>query len=215
MLKRLIIAIVIICIFTVLATQTPLENLLFQYKGQPIDPYEEVDVLNQIQVMSAEEAGKGSENGEDLHKGISLPTHLEIPTLDVSASIYGVGLTSEGAMDTLNGPTPIAWYKYGSIPGQEGNTLLAGHRDWNGAIGTLFYLETMRIGDTLVITFENGKKQTFILESNNIYDIDKIPENVMSLKGESRVTVITCAGDYNKNTGLYKSRAVAIFKKMN
>jgi LPXTG-site transpeptidase (sortase) family protein len=215
--SRILAAIGVIVVFFLLATQTPLEKWVFQYKGQPASSY---DVINQIQVIENDEEVQEIEKihkdiAEKKHQNKSKPVKLEIPSLEVSAPIYGVGLTKNGAMATLDGPTVIAWYKYSSIPGQEGNAILAGHRDWNGALGTLFYLETMKKGDKLIITFEDGHTETFQLESNHLYHQDHIPEHVMDLDGESRVTVITCAGKYIRGNGGYQSRAVAVFKKIN
>lgn len=212
MLKRLIIAIVIFGGFLFVATQTPLEKYFFQYKSADVNPYD----VNQYQIVDEADVSQiEEENRKDIHVNESKPTKLEIPSLNVSATIHEVGLTSKGAMATLNGPTPIAWYKYGAIPGGEGNAILAGHREWNGVMGTLFYLETMKKGDTLKITYEDGLTQKFELVSSNLYPMNDVPKEVMELDGESRLTIITCGGTFNKKRLSYDSRVVTIFKAVN
>ncbi|WP_162985727.1 class F sortase [Virgibacillus halodenitrificans] len=218
--KRFLSAISIIALFYLIATQTPLERWIFQYEENPAESYK---LVNQIQVVSDKETAetvKELENGqkkiaEKKHKNKSIPTRLELPSIHVSAQINKVGLAPNGAMDTLDGPTLIAWYQFSSIPGQEGNAILAGHRDWEGQLGTLFYLERMELGDELIITFEDGHTETFELVSNNLYPETDVPEHVMDLNGDSRITVITCAGTFNKQTGHYDSRVVGVFQKIN
>lgn len=213
MLKRIIGAIAIISIFVLLATKTPLKFFIFNEKGNIPDPYEKIDVLNQIQILNSKKATEEALKHAKETEGRK-PVHLEIPSIKVSASIFGVGLTKTGTMDTLKGPTSIAWYKYGAIPGEKGNAILAGHRDWNGVLGSLYNLEKMKIGDKLTITYEKGHKRIFKLVSNRIYLINEIPKEAMSLEGDTRVTIITCAGKYDSKTQLYDSRAIAVFKKL-
>lgn len=216
--SRLLSAIGVIILFFILATQTPLEKWVFQYQGTSSTSTNE---MNQIQVIPDKETIEKVKEIEETQKKIaeqkhqnnSKPTKFEIPSLNVSAPIQGVGLTPNGAMDTIDGPTIIAWYKYSSIPGQEGNALLAGHRDWGGQLGTLFYLETMDIGDKLIVSYEDGHTETFYLVSNKLYPENNVPNHVMDLEGKSRITVITCAGKFNKKTGHYDSRAVSVFQK--
>lgn len=219
--RRLLLAIGVVGLFFVIATQTPLERWVFQYQAAPTLNSETSVGVNQFQVVSEEQVEKIKEIeevqkkvAEKKHENKSKPIKLELPSIYVSAPIYGVGLAPNGAMDTIDNARDIAWYQYSSIPGQEGNALLAGHRDWGKQLGTLFYMETMDIGEELIITYEDGHKETFQLVSNEIYLASEVPEHVMELDGESRITIITCGGKFNRKTGHYDSRVVAVFQKI-
>lgn len=219
---RILSALGVIAMFFLIATQTPLEKWIFQYEAKPLasEPYDEV---NQFQVVNDKESLERVKEIEETQKKIaekkhenkSKPIKMELPSIHVSAPINGVGLTPNGAMAAIDSPTLIGWYRYSSIPGQEGNSLLAGHRDWGSQLGTLFFMETMDLGDELIITYEDGHTETFQLVSNEIYPETKIPDHVMDLGGESRITIITCAGTFNKKTRHYDSRAVGVFQKIN
>lgn len=216
MFKRLIIALSIFAILAILATQTPLEDYFFEYKAVGnANPYGEIDDMQEIQVVDKQEVQRVTEqNKKDIHVNQSKPTKLEIPSLKESAQIKEVGLTHNGAMETVRGAKTVGWYKFGAIPGENGNALLAGHRDWYREMGTFFKLDKMKEGDELIISFDDESTQTFQLVSNTMYPLDAVPEEIMAVEGESRVTLITCGGIFNKNTGTYDSRVVAVFKKI-
>lgn len=210
MLKRLLIASCIFVVFYILATQTALEDYFFDYHSNANQNYE-----NQYQVVEEDEVAEIIElNKKEVYVNSAKPINLSLPSIKIEAAIQEVGITNKGAMETIDDPNPIAWYKFGALPGEEGNALLAGHREWYGEIGSLFKLDKMKMGDELIITYEDGHTQKFELVSNTLYKLDEVPKEVMSVNGESRVTLITCAGKFSKRMGTYDSRLIAIFKKV-
>jgi len=68
------------------------------------------------------------------------PVRLAIAALEVDTFVVGVGVTSQGDMDTTKEPYGIAWYTRGASPGWKGNALLAGHNYWNGIPGSFVIL---------------------------------------------------------------------------
>lgn len=141
-----------------------------------------------------------------------VPEMILIPNLHIEAPIQAVGLDNEGRMATIPSPDAIAWYKYGSTPGQVGNSILAGHRDWKGSLGSFRGIERLETGDEVIIRFDNGSAATFKVESNHTYRLNDVPDTVMDLSGESRVTLITCAGPFVKKAGGYQNRVVVVLK---
>lgn len=212
---RGLMATVVIVGFILLANFTPLKDIVFLYE----DAAETYGGLNEIQIIESDEV---TTTIMDLEKDatkelndstLSKPKQIEIPTLKVIAPVKEAGLTKSGAMATFNDAKTIAWYKYGAIPGQDGNAILAGHKDYNGKLGTLFYLEKMKKDETIVITYEDGRVETFGLVSNTLYPLDKVPSDVMELNGKQRLTIITCGGKFDREKGGYQSRVVTVFEK--
>lgn len=211
MLKRLLITSFVLGFIYFLSTQPAFEEYFFDYRSSANQP----NYTDQHRIVEEEEVAEIVElNKQIVYENTSKPISLKIPSLKVSAAIQEVGLTSNGAMETIDDPEPIGWYKFGALPGGEGNALLAGHREWYGELGSLFKLEKMKVGEDLIISYENGQTQTFELVSNVLYKLDEVPKEVMAVDGEARVTLITCAGTYSKRMGTYDSRAVAVFKKV-
>ena len=66
---------------------------------------------------------------------VPVPLALELPSLGVTASVIGVGLTQKNAMDAPTGPAgdPVwqqtFWYRGSAVPGARSTALIAGHID--------------------------------------------------------------------------------------
>nr|WP_272945331.1 class F sortase [Paenibacillus gorillae] len=106
----------------------------------------------------------------------------------------------------------MEWYKFGAMPGQEGNAILAGHRDWKGSFGNFRDIEKLDVGDVVTIRFDKGSKKIFNVALNNTYRLDDVPEMVMDLAGDSRVTLITCGGRFDKKFAGYQNTIVIVLK---
>jgi LPXTG-site transpeptidase (sortase) family protein len=143
-----------------------------------------------------------------------IPEMISIPNLHVEAPIKAVGLDDEGRMATIPSADTIAWYEYGSTPGQVGNSILAGHRDWKGKLGSFRNIEKLNKGDEVSIRFNDGSVKSFIVISNETYSLKDVPEVVMDLGGEERTTLITCAGRFIKEAGGYQNRVVVVLKSL-
>lgn len=141
-----------------------------------------------------------------------IPVRIAIPTFEIDAPIEPVGLDNEGRVDTIPDASTVGWYKLGPSPGAQGNAILDGHRDWKGELGSLRPIERLKPGEAVIIAYEDGSRQTFSVESNNTYSLDGVPESVMELSGEARVTLITCSGRFIKEQGGYQSRVVVVIK---
>lgn len=141
------------------------------------------------------------------------PKRIVIPDLNVNALIEPVGLDSAGRVGTIENPAVIAWYKYGAIPGDRGNAILAGHRDGRGKLGSFGNIERLEPDSSIEIEFEDGSRKMFVVQTNDTYLLNKVPEEVMQLNGGQRVTLITCGGKYVKEKGGYQSRVVVILKQ--
>ena len=147
-------------------------------------------------------------------KQLVQPVSISIPRLGVHAPVKPVGLDLAGRMATIPNPHVIAWYAQGAAPGAPGNAILAGHRDWNGVLGTFWSLESLAIGSHVKIHLSNGSDEVFQVTSNHAYPANAVPSSVMSLTGPTRTTLITCVGDFVRSAGGYQSRVVVILQKV-
>jgi hypothetical protein len=151
---------------------------------------------------------------------VSVPLEVEIPSLNISAPILGVGLTSENVMDSPKGPIgdPIwhtaFWYRGGGIPGNIGTATIAAHvNDPLGRPEIFANLEDLRPGDLIIIHLKyttmdirftvNEVKVYSVKESSDpavltrIYGAGPVAGTAPqpSPDGLSHLTLITCAGD--------------------
>lgn len=160
--------------------------------------------------------------GLDLRSGpVETTLEIEIPALEVTAHILGVGLTKENVMDAPKGPYgdpswhAAFWYRGSSIPGAVGTATIAGHvNDLVGRAEIFMRLKRLKPGDLIII---HDKETLFEIEFTvdevvlysikesstpevleRIYGIGPVtglgPQP--SLDGLAHLTLITCAGNY-------------------
>ncbi len=142
----------------------------------------------------------------------SLPVKLTFQRTQVTVNILPVGLDKDGRMIVKDGLETASWYQQSAIPGNQGNALIAGHRDWKGVLGGFQYLETIQKNEKVLIQYEDKEIRTFQVVEKNVYPMNEVPEEAMNIQGESRVTLITCTGKFIREKGGYQSRIIVILQ---
>ena len=141
------------------------------------------------------------------------PIRMRIPALTLDYEVQDTGATKTGAMIIVPELTIISWYRSSAIPGNEGNAILGGHNMWGGVRSPLFTLDELIIGDEMEMDYSDGTSLKFCLESVFVYPLATAPADlILDLRGDARVTLITCKGPFNTRTGTSDNRIVAVFK---
>lgn len=174
----------------------------------------------------------GLDQNLDLREGpVDIPLELRIPSLQVSAPMVGVGITSENVMDAPKGSADnpvwqkVFWYRGSGIPGDLSTTTLAGHvDDALGRPAAFARLKELRAGDLIVvhdtrsgldINFKVMKAETYSAQQSvdpealtEIYGYGPVSGKgpQPSSDGLSHLTLITCTGEYVN--GSYNHRLV-------
>jgi len=144
----------------------------------------------------------------------SLPVRMRIPALSLDYEVQGTGADSSGTMLIVPALEITSWFTRSAIPGNKGNAILGGHNTWRGAHSRLFTLDALEIGDEMEIEYADGTSLRFLMESVFVYPLATAPAHlIMDVRGEARVTLITCKGPYNSSIGTSDNRIVAIFKE--
>jgi Sortase domain len=99
----------------------------------------------------------------------SAPMRLLIPRIGLSAGILALGPAANGAMQApeRGGPDDpiwgeVYWWKVGTIPGQSGNAVIAGHVNRpDGSPSTFTYLDNLRVGDSIEVQTAGGQTLIF------------------------------------------------------
>lgn len=146
---------------------------------------------------------------------IGLPIRLKIPTINVDATVYYVGLTSDGTMDIAKDPDKVAWYEFGPHPGEIGSAVIAGHYGWIGDKGSIFNdIHTLKKGDELSVTDEKGTVIVFVMREIREYNPESDATTVFkSNDGKSHLNLITCNGVYENDKQSYSNRLVVFTDK--
>ncbi len=141
---------------------------------------------------------------------MAAPKKIEIPALGIDTEVLEVGITAGGNMAVPKSFTKVGWYKYGSIPGNDGNAVIAGHVDNGLSLAGVFkHLNEIKIGDMVTISDENGSISTFQVTATSSIDYQSNDTNeIFSGTGYPTLRLITCEGDWVQAHKTYDKRLI-------
>lgn len=144
-----------------------------------------------------------------------LPVRLEIPKLNIDATLEHVGLTPKGELGTPKAPANAGWYAQGPRPGENGTSVIDGHSGWENDIPAIFdNLHKLQAGDSLYIEDENGVTITFVVREFRKYGATEEAQDVFSTDDEkAHLNLITCKGTWDKTQKSYSDRLVVFTDK--
>ena len=148
---------------------------------------------------------------------MDVPLELRIPSIGVSAPVWGVGITSDNIMDAPKGPIgdPVwqAAFWYRGSPGDSGTATIAGHVDDPLGRPAIFArIQDLRLNDLIVVhDTRSGRDIPFRVTENKTYSIQQTADPLMLAEiygvgpvsgkgpqptpdGLSHLTLITCTG---------------------
>jgi sortase (surface protein transpeptidase) len=156
---------------------------------------------------------------------------LVISKIGVNAPLTHRKVPSTGVMPNPEGADDIAYYDFssferlGGAPGLGGNAVFAGHVDSgtkackNGTQpppceAVLWDLNTLRLGDVIEVHL-GGRVHRYEVTSNQPIPAATGPwEKIVSATAQETVTIITCGGDFNRETREYTNRQVVTARKV-
>jgi len=138
------------------------------------------------------------------------PARLMIPAIRVNAIVEHVGITAEGAMATPKNSANVAWFNLGSIPGQKGGAVIAGHYGWENSMPAAFdNIAKLKRGDKVYVLDENELTSVFVVRDIRIYEERQSITGVFSSSDDkAHLNLITCAGGWDKAKNSYPDRLV-------
>lgn len=164
---------------------------------------------------------------------VTVPLELHIPSLKLSRPVLAVGITAADVMDAPQGRAedPVwqaaFWYRGGSIPGQPGTATIAGHvTDSVGRPAAFAHLDDLRPGDPVVVRDQRtGLNVTFLVNATKTYTLaEAATPSVLSdiygsgpvtgtapqasADGLAHLTLITCAGTFDRRLSTHDHRLV-------
>jgi LPXTG-site transpeptidase (sortase) family protein len=149
-------------------------------------------------------------------KPSGLPSRLSIPSIGLDSVIAHAGLTKDGAMDIKENPDEVAWYQFGTRPGDEGSAVIAGHYGWTGLHGSVFNnLQSLNPGDKIIVLDEDNLTTTFAVIRTEKYDPNADATKIFqSYDDKAHLNLITCDGAWVKSTHSYSDRLVVFAEQV-
>ncbi|MFJ4198594.1 class F sortase [Streptomyces sviceus] len=140
----------------------------------------------------------------------SPPDRVRIPAIHVDAPLMALALTAGGSLDVppASRKNLAGWYEAGTVPGETGTAIVAGHVD-NAEGPAVFYdLGALRKGSAIEVDRRDGSVAVFTVDAVEVYDAKNFPdEKVYGAAKRPELRVITCGGGYSRSTG-YRGNVV-------
>ncbi len=137
---------------------------------------------------------------------------LVIPKYDINAPVVVRGVDANNVMETPDGPSDVAWYKFTSPPGAGSNAVFAGHVDYINYGAAVFYnLKDLAQGDTVEVRLASGTVYKYAVESRQVVGAEPPQQVLASIVGPTQqdvVTLITCGGTFDSKTHQYDQRVI-------
>jgi sortase (surface protein transpeptidase) len=141
------------------------------------------------------------------------PIALQVDSVGVDAPIE-LGNVTDGVMQDPSGPWVVSWYEPLGKVGEGGNVVMAGHVDyWNVGPAVFWDVRDLPEGDVIRVVGEDGKNYEYAVQWTQSYMADQLtPEviqnDIVGDTGQETLTLITCGGEFNPDTGEYNQRWV-------
>jgi sortase (surface protein transpeptidase) len=111
--------------------------------------------------------------------------------------LVDLGLNKDGSMEVPD-PAVAGWFSRGPSPGALGPAVIAGHVTWNGAPEVFYRLGTMRRGDQVSVTREDGNTAIFTVSRVARFSKSQFPSQaVYGPINHAGLRLITCGGTYD------------------
>jgi sortase (surface protein transpeptidase) len=140
--------------------------------------------------------------------GRALPSRLLIPSIGLSADLESVGVDANGNLGVPSNPARAAWYQGGPAPGEPGDAVIDGHLDWTTGPAVFWNLEQLRAGDEIDVVAQSGDQLRFVVADAAHYPYDSHPPQLFSGEGPARLSLITCAGSWDRGRRTYLERLI-------
>lgn len=152
------------------------------------------------------------DNTQSSEQGI-IPVRIVVPSLDIEANVESVGLTNDGTMELPSDDKLTAWYENGALPGENGNSVIAGHVDNKTGPAVFFRLKEIEPGGEVIVYGKNGEELTFVVQDKKAYPYDDAPlPSIFGFSQEKKLNLITCTGTFDRKKKTHLERLVVSAK---
>lgn len=126
-------------------------------------------------------------------------------------TVQPTGVDADGAMALPKNPADAAWYRYGAWPGSgSGSIVVAAHVDaLDYDIGPMARLPEAAPGTEILVTAADGTDRVYLVAEEGMVVKSEVPwASVFDRSGPSRLTIVTCGGEFDAERRSYLSNVI-------
>jgi len=136
------------------------------------------------------------------------PTRLRIPAIQVDAPLEELHLDASGALAAPRAWADAGWYADGTVPGDVGPAVIAGHVDSTTGPAVFYRLDRLRPGD-LVEVRRGAAWVSFAVAAVRRYPKNAFPTaRVYGPTPDPELRLITCSGAFDNAQRSYVDNTV-------
>jgi len=141
-----------------------------------------------------------------------IPILIQIDKTAVDAEVE-IQQIADGRMLNPSGPWVVSWYEETGWLGAQDNAVMAGHLDyWDVGPAVFYDLANLQEGDEIRVTGDGGDVFTYQVAWGRLYQLEELNSaaigEIIGPTQQSSLTLITCGGEFDAETGQYLSRYV-------
>ena len=139
------------------------------------------------------------------------PVRIEIPSIKVDAGLIDLARGADGVLAAP--PSTVldkaGWYAKGTVPGQTGPAVIAGHVDWVDRIAVFHRLDELKPGAMITVVMNDGSTVRFAVD--DVRKVSKFHFPTASVYGptpDPQLRVITCGGPFDDARDIYSENVI-------
>jgi LPXTG-site transpeptidase (sortase) family protein len=136
------------------------------------------------------------------------PTRVRIASIGVDTSLEDLKLDEHGSLTPPHDFAKAGWYADGTVPGEAGPAVIAGHVDSHNGPAVFFRLNELKVGSTIEVT-RADRVVTFKVLAVKRYPKAEFPTNeVYAPTPNAQLRLITCGGAFDSSRRSYVDNVV-------
>jgi sortase (surface protein transpeptidase) len=140
---------------------------------------------------------------------VARPVSVAVPAIGVRSSLVGLRLDAGNELEVPADPQQAGWFAGGTVPGQPGPAVIAGHVDSYRGPGVFFRLRELAPGDTVAIGLSSGRSERFQVVSVDRYPKDRFPtQDVYGPTPAPELRLVTCGGSFDHTARSYRDNII-------
>ena len=139
------------------------------------------------------------------------PVRIALPDLGIDMEIEAEGIDQEGAMALPKNAATAGWYRFGpGLRETAGATVIAAHVDSpHDGVGPFSRLKDAAVGSLVNVSADDGSTVAYtVTEVRSVGKIGAPMAEVFDRAGSPRLTLVTCDGVFDYDTGHYVDNVI-------
>jgi Sortase domain len=136
------------------------------------------------------------------------PTRVRVARIGVDSPLVVLELDRAGKLQAPKEYGRAGWYGGGTVPGEVGPAVLAGHVDSKSGPAVFYRLHELRPGDTVQV-WRGADMVTFRVTAVTRHPKDRFPTaEVYGPTPAAELRLVTCGGQFDRRRGHYRDNVV-------